>query len=250
MQPPAPAHAFQAEAERLSAVLAVLGPADLARPTPCRPWTVADLLGHLTIAVGRLPGMLARAELPGGPLTSAAAYYAADRRFASAVDAERVATAQAEAARLGSGAAMAVEFDRAWRASLAALRAAAAGTVVRTRHGDRMTASEFTRTRVLELGVHGLDLAAGLGRAPWLTGPAAAVIGGLVLPGGAAARVRGALGWDQVTLVAKTTGREPIEAAKRAVCVRYGLRDLALGPGQPSQPGGAPAVGERGEHGS
>jgi hypothetical protein len=32
--------------------------------------------------------------------------------------------------------------------------------VVLTRHGDRMLLTEFLRTRVLELAVHGLDLAA------------------------------------------------------------------------------------------
>jgi len=34
---------------------------------------------------------------------------------------------------------------------------------VLTRHGDVMLLTEFMRTRVLELAVHGLDLAAGVG---------------------------------------------------------------------------------------
>ncbi len=47
---------------------------------------------------------------------------------------------------------------------------------MRTRHGDTMLVTEFMRTRVLELAVHGLDLAASAGQAPWLTGAAAGVV--------------------------------------------------------------------------
>jgi hypothetical protein len=69
---------------------------------------------------------------------------------------------------------------------------------VRTRHGDVMLLTEFMRTRVLELAVHGLDLATGLGRDPWLTGAGAA-------------------------------GRSPLTAAERQVVESTGVRWLALG---------------------
>ena len=82
------------------------------------------------------------------------------------------------ARRQGRGpvAALARELDQAWREAWALLRGAPQGRVVRTRHGDRMLLTEFVRTRVLELAVHGLDLAASLARPPWLTGAAAAVV--------------------------------------------------------------------------
>ena len=99
---------------------------------------------------------------------------------------------------------------------------------MRTRHGDRMLLTEFLRTRVLELAVHGLDLAAALDRPPWLTDGAAAVVEELVLPAGSA-RLREEAGWDRRTLVAKATGRIPFGPLDAALMQRHGLRRLALG---------------------
>ena len=61
---------------------------------------------------------------------------------------------------------------------------------MQTRHGDPMLLAEFLRTRVLELAVHGLDLAAALDREPWMTAPAAGVTEDLLLPSAAAAGLR------------------------------------------------------------
>jgi hypothetical protein len=108
------------------------------------------------------------------------------------------------------------------------MRGAPQGRVVRTRHGDRMLLTEFLRTRVLELAVHGLDLAAGLDRPPWLTDAAAAVVEDLVLPAGSA-RLREESGWDRPALIARATGRLPLGPSDAALVERYGLRRLALG---------------------
>lgn len=43
--------------------------------------------------------------------------------------------------------------------------------VVKTRHGDAMLLSDFLSTRVLELAVHGLDVADAVGAEPWLSAP-------------------------------------------------------------------------------
>ena len=50
----------------------------------------------------------------------------------------------------------------------------------------------------------------------------AVVVTGLLLPGGGAAELQAGAGWDQVTLVAKLTGREPVTEAEGTV-----LRDDA-----------------------
>jgi hypothetical protein len=99
-----------------------------------------------------------------------------------------------------------------------------------------MLLAEFMRTRVLEVAVHGLDLAAGLDCPPWLTVPAAEVVADLVLPagpagGGAAAAMvlRERLSWDRATLVAKLTGRAGLTEAERAAVDEQGIRWLALG---------------------
>ena len=96
-------------------------------------------------------------------------------------------------------------------------------------HGDRMLLTEFLRTRVLELAVHGLDLGAGLGRQPWMTAAAARVVEDLVLPAGNAAQLLSESGWDQIALIAKATGRLPLTAAETKLIERHGIHWLALG---------------------
>jgi hypothetical protein len=91
-----------------------------------------------------------------------------------------------------------------------------------------MTVDDFLTTRVVELGVHGLDLAAALGRQPWLTEPAAEVITDLLL-GAANPSVLDDLGWRRPTFIAKATGREPLTEAERAAVDRYGVRWLSFG---------------------
>ena len=226
--------AFAAEARSLAAALAGEPAAAFGGPSPCPPWTVAELFWHVANAAGRVSRMLAEPEPePGGGsqgLVSAAGYYRPDRRFSAATNADRIATAQRGAAGLGP-AGLRAEFDRAWPLSWAAARDAPPGRRVRTRHGDLMLLTDFMRTRVLELAVHGLDLAAGTGRDPWLTDPAAGVVEELILPGpdGAGAGLRRQFGWNRATLVAKSTGRSPLTAGERAAVQAVGARWLALG---------------------
>jgi uncharacterized protein (TIGR03083 family) len=220
--------AFGAEAGRLSAIIFGTDDAALDRASPCPPWTVRELVCHVRIGAGRVPFMLGEPEPPPGPLTSAPGYYRPDVRFSAAVNDDRIAIAQRAARAAGPAPALALEFDQAWRDAWAAMRGAPQDRVVLTRHGDRMLLTEFLRTRVLELAVHGLDLAAGLNREPWLTGPAAVVVEELVLPSGAD-RLREEAGWDRPTLVAKATGRLPFGPGESELLERHGLRRLALG---------------------
>ena len=222
--------AFATEAGRLTEIISGVDDAALDRASPCPPWTVRELLCHVRIGVGRVPSMLAEPEPEPepGPLIDAPGYYRPDHRFSTEVNDDRIATAQRAARSAGPAPALAHDLDRAWRDAWALMRGAPQGRVVRTRHGDRMLLTEFARTRVLELAVHGLDLAAGLDRPPWLTGAAAAVVEELVLPAGSA-RLLEEAGWDQPTLVAMATGRLPFRPSDAALMERHGLRRLALG---------------------
>ena len=92
-----------------------------------------------------------------------------------------------------------------------------------------MLLAEFLRTRVLELAVHGLDLAAALDREPWMTTAAADVTADLLLPCAAAAGLRAAAGWDQVTLIAALTGRRPVTPAQARLIQACGAGRLSLG---------------------
>jgi uncharacterized protein (TIGR03083 family) len=221
--------AFGAEARQLSGVLAGLDEAAFARPTACDPWTVAELVYHVRMAVGRLPGMVASPEPAGPDLVSAAGYYLADQRFSTATNADRIQSAQRGAAALGGAAARARDFGAARQQAESALRDAPPGRVVRTRHGDRMLLTEFLRTRVLELAVHGLDLAAALDHAPWMTIQAAHATEDLLLPSVAASRLRAETGWDRVGLIARLTGRHPVSPAETGLIQSAHSGRLALG---------------------
>ncbi|MER7457363.1 maleylpyruvate isomerase N-terminal domain-containing protein [Micromonospora sp. NPDC126480] len=215
---------FRDECARLVEVLRDLTENDLDRPTDCRPWDVRGLLGHVRTGVGRLADMLA-APAPPHAEVDAAGYFGA-AKFTPPVDAARIDGGRREGRQL-SAAALADDVDRVWRATLHAVDTQPAGRVVRTRHGDAMTVVEFLRTRVVEVGVHGLDLAAALDRPPWLT-PAAATVVADLLTGGRP--VPPGLGWDRLTLVRKATGRAPLTPAERATADAAGFRWLSFAP--------------------
>jgi len=220
--------AFGAEAGRWSEQVLGADEAAFARVSPCPPWSVAELLYHVRIGADRLAGMLAEPEPADGPLISAVGYFRVVERFSPAVNDDRIAAAQRERRPSGPGAAVARDFDRAWRESWAQVQQAAQARVVRTRHGDWMLLTEYLRTRVLELAVHGLDLAAGLGRPPWMTEAAAYVVAQLFLRVGALSRLLDDSGWDQLTLIAKATGRLPLTQAEATLTERHNLRRLRL----------------------
>jgi uncharacterized protein (TIGR03083 family) len=229
MMPDLIREAFGAEAGQLSRVLAGLDDAAFARPTACAPWTVAELACHVQMTMGRLPGMLAAPEPAGPDLVSAAGYYRADRRFSTATNASRIQSAQRGAAALAGAAARAGDFEAARRQAELALRDVPPGRVVRTRHGDRMLLTEFLRTRVLELVVHGLDLAAALDRQPWVTAQAADVCEGLLLPSAVTGRLRAETGWDRAGLIARLTGRHPMTPSETELIQSAHITRLALG---------------------
>ncbi len=235
--------AFRDECARLGEVLRTLDPADLDRPTDCPPWTVAELLAHVRTGAGRLADMLA-APAPARAQVDAAGYFGA-AKFTPQVDAARIDAARADAtradaarrgavqvetgrgvARHGDSPGLGADFDRAWQATLDAVEAHPPDRVVRTRHGDAMTVTEFLRTRVVEVGVHGLDLAAALDRDPWLTPAAGQVIADLLTGGHA---LPPELGWDRSTLIAKATGRAPRSRAEQATLDAAGFRLLSFG---------------------
>jgi uncharacterized protein (TIGR03083 family) len=232
--------AFRAEAAALAGATATLTDADLARPSPCPPWTIAALLCHVIIATGRVDQAVAAgregaagreaARAAGDPLVDARGYYRPDERFSAAVNADRIDIAAGLAARLATAAAIRDELAAACDRTLATAESAPPDLEVRTRHGDRMLLTGFLVTRVVELGVHGLDLAGGLDREPWLTAPAAEVIEDLLLPEpGLGDRLRGRLGCDRTGVISRLTGRVPLAPAEQSVLAAAGVTRLALG---------------------
>jgi uncharacterized protein (TIGR03083 family) len=244
--------AVRAEAAALGAIANELTAADLARPSPCPPWTVAGLLAHIVIALGRIgpaidaasgpaidtgsgPAIGTGSGEPAGPpgqLVTAAGYYRPGARFSAAANTDRIDVAVALAARLGTGKEISRELAAVCQRSLRLLAAAPADQEVRTRHGDRMLLSDFAVTRVVELAVHGLDASIALHRSPWLTGESAGVLEELLLPAGgppAVAALRARLGCDRAGLLARLTGRARLSASESALLAELGLTRLALG---------------------
>ncbi|WP_037915199.1 maleylpyruvate isomerase N-terminal domain-containing protein [Actinacidiphila yeochonensis] len=219
--------ALRQEAEALTDAVSGLSEAEWDLPTRCTPWTVRDLLGHVCVAIDRLPGML-DAPAPDGAAISAARYYRPDDRFSPRTDSARIALAQERAAESAGGTAFADDFAAVWRRADRLCRAQPAGRTVRTRHGDAMLLSEFLLTRVVEVAVHGLDLADALGREPWLTPAAGDAVLALLL-GAERTAAADTLGWSRPRFLRKATGREPLDAAEAARIEELGIRWLALG---------------------
>lgn len=191
-------------------------------PTRCTPWTVRELLGHVCVVIDWLPGML-EAPAPDEPTISAAEYYRPDDRFSPQTNDARIALGQNRAAGDIAG-----DFAATWRRVDELCRSQPVDRTVRTRHGDAMLLSEFLLTRVVEIAVHGLDLADALGRDTWLTRSAGDAVTELLL-GAEWAEAIGEMGWSQARFLRKATGREPLDAVETAAVERLGIRWLALG---------------------
>ncbi|GIJ49533.1 hypothetical protein Val02_64190 [Virgisporangium aliadipatigenens] len=220
--------AFTAEARAIEDALSAASQEEFDRPTRCAPWRVRDLLAHVGAAVDRVPAMLAAVPPTAGPptagppaaTTDAAGYYRRDRRFSPEVDAARV-SGSIEAANREPHPVR--RFAASWRAAHAAALVAPADRLVLTRHDDTMLLSDFMLTRVVELALHGLDLADALARPAWLSPPSSEILLGLLLPGPD-------IPWSAEVTIRKATGRAEASPSDRAALAAAGLRPLALSP--------------------
>ena len=88
--------------------------------------------------------------------------------------------------------------------------------------------SEFLVTRVVELALHGLDIADVVQRRAGLTPAAVELLQQTLFGADWRAAVAG-IGSDPVDLLRKATARAPIDARESAQLDRWGLRRLDLG---------------------
>jgi uncharacterized protein (TIGR03083 family) len=221
--------ALDAETAALQAAASRLTDADLGKASPCAPWTVGELACHVLIGASRIGPALAEPERPEQPVISTAEYYRHDERFSRITNADRIETARTLARQLTGPGAIAAELERRCRESAELLAAAPEARTVITRHGDRMLLTDFARTRVVELALHGLDLAQGLSWPPWLTSEAADVLDELLLPAGGSSRLCRDLACDRVGLIARLTGRVRLSGAEEQVLSNAGIPRLAFG---------------------
>ncbi|MFY1702293.1 maleylpyruvate isomerase family mycothiol-dependent enzyme [Micromonospora sp. WMMA1923] len=218
--------ALRAETAALVAVLDRLGPPDWEQPTRCAPWTVRDMVGHVVTVLARVADATAGAR-PHRPDTTATDYYRPDHRFSATSNDDRITTACARATDV-EPTLLVRDLSATLTTVVTTCRQEPPGRIVRTRHGDAMLLTDFLTTRLVEVAVHGLDVADALRQPPWLTTPAAHHLQRLLF----GPRWRSAvdtLDWDPVTLLRKTTGRTPVDPDESAALARLGLRGLTLG---------------------
>ncbi|WP_017587237.1 maleylpyruvate isomerase N-terminal domain-containing protein [Nocardiopsis ganjiahuensis] len=225
--------ALAAEVAALEEVLLGLSEAEAVLPTRCVPWDAAALAVHtvgslhqVTVALdGEVPD-------PGLSLVSAAGYYAPDVRFSPEVNTKRVQGAVASAARRSDATEPGRVLRGVWRALGSRLAEEPEGRTMMTRHGDPMLLTDYLVTRVVEVLLHGVDLADALGREPWTSAEGLALVREVLF--GAADRealervLPGALGARSLAAVRVVTGRAP-ERLERGVLEGVGVRALALG---------------------
>jgi uncharacterized protein (TIGR03083 family) len=181
-------------------------------PTRCPPWDVRVLVGHMVRDLDRVLTYLAD-PAPEVATTDAVTYW---RSYDPRAEGPRISASSVEVAdRYATPAALVDGFDSTVRRCLEDAGREDPARVL----GTRLTSirlDEFIKTRILEVGVHGLDLAAALGRRPWLTPPAASAVLSILiaLSGNDPAP---ALGWSDLTFIETATGRRPLTDAERSV---------------------------------
>ncbi|GAA3733762.1 hypothetical protein HDA32_003762 [Spinactinospora alkalitolerans] len=188
---------------------------------------MAALAAHTLGALHRVAVMPAE-PAPERAERSAVDYYSPDARFSSEVNDDRVRSAQEAARGHADPRGIVARGERVWRELRPQLDAAPENRVVRTRHGDAMLLTDFLATRVVELVLHGLDLADALERAPWTAPEALAVVEGL-LTERADKEALARTGLSGLRLVRAATGRELPGDPGRPALAGTGVHDLALG---------------------
>ncbi|WP_017579851.1 maleylpyruvate isomerase family mycothiol-dependent enzyme [Nocardiopsis valliformis] len=224
---------LESEIAALQGFLLGLSDSEVVLPTRCAPWDVAALSVH---TVGSLNQVLvaldgSSPEISDG-LVSAAKYYVPEVRFSPEVNTARVDSAMERAARRSDAAEPGRVLGETWRTLTERLAEQPAERTIVTRHGDPMLLTDYLVTRVVELSLHGLDLADALGRQPWTTDAALDVVHEVLF--GAADReavekvLPGVFGAGALSAVRVVTGRAP-ERLEREVLEGAGVRALALG---------------------
>jgi uncharacterized protein (TIGR03083 family) len=206
------ADALAGESARVSKVVLGLPEEAFGQPTRCPPWDVKALLGHVWRDVDRILVYLA------GPAPAAAdatevTYFRSYDPGADAPDISR--RAQDVADEHGTGRALARSFDHRWREAVDAARREDPGRIVRT-FRPSLLLPDYLATRVLEMAVHGLDLAHALGRERWITPEGTSIVRD-ILVGLLGIEPPASLEWDDVTFIETGTGRCVVSDDERAI---------------------------------
>jgi uncharacterized protein (TIGR03083 family) len=191
--------------------------AHFARPTRLPAWNVKQLLAHMWRDMDRLRSALGD-EPPEAADADAMTYW---RAYDPAARGPEIAgRAREVAARFATGGQLAADFERTWTEGVALATGEPPDRLIAT-WGPTMRLDEFLATRVVEIAVHGLDLAHALDRRPWLSREGSGIVR-RILDGLLDAELPLLIGWDELAFIEAGTGRRRLDEMDRAI-----LGDLA-----------------------
>jgi uncharacterized protein (TIGR03083 family) len=198
------------ECDLVSRVVLPLSAVAFETPTRCEAWDVKALLGHMYRDVDRIIEYK-DVQAPAAPNADAVSYW---RRYDPVDDAPRIADRAIEIAKAyDTGTDLARAFDVRWREAVDVAKQLEPDRIYMT-FAPAMRLDEYVKTRVLEIAVHGLDMARAIGRPPWIT-PRAENVTTEILMGLLGAEPPASLGWDGVTFIETGTGRRPLAPSER-----------------------------------
>lgn len=210
--------ALRAQIDELRALVGELDDAEWDLPTRCPGWTVRELVTHCVEMMVRHPGY-AEKRVDGPAVIDRSSYYgydpqgpredAPDKSFSEAIR-DRVIDEVA-----GRGPAELREaLEEAASTMLSALEAIPADLVIKRDNHPPIAMGELTATRVLEFGVHAMDIGHATLRGERIH-PDAAVIVRDLLRGRLGAELPKGMGWDDRTFILSGTGRRRLESNER-----------------------------------
>jgi len=211
--------ALEAQCKELSALLGELSDEDWERPTRCPGWTVKELVAHCEGMLARLVGENSQ-EVEGSAEIDRVGYYGydpdgpregedPDKTFSEVIR-ERVID------EVGgrSSDELRESLERAIEIALQGVREIPPERVIKRSGHPRMRFDEFVASRVLECGVHTMDLGHATLRGERIH-PDAAQIVTEILDGRLGADLPKGMGWDTRTYILSGTGRRRLESNER-----------------------------------
>jgi uncharacterized protein (TIGR03083 family) len=208
--------ALETQCGVLLALVDELAAEDFERPTRCPPMTVKELVVHVAHAA-KMTAALAATDMSGHePNVDRASWWVSPNRRPPA---DILAEAQASAAGLNAEAATTM-LSREVALLLQQLRSIDPDAVVGN-EWRTICAGELTGSRVLEIGVHTMDLSHATMRGERIDPYAASIVTG-ILDTLLGAPLPVSLGWDGRTYILTATGRRELLSNER-----FALREMA-----------------------
>jgi uncharacterized protein (TIGR03083 family) len=214
-------HTLEAQTEELVALVDDLRDDEWDLASRCEGWRVLDLVAHCEGMMRRLIG--ANVEPVAGPAASdRVGYYTYDpdgRREGEAPDktfSEHIRDRVIDETADRAGDEVRSGLEAAAREMLAGIRSIPSDRVIKRSGHPTLTFGEFVATRVLEFGVHSMDIGHATRRGERVHPEAVPVITG-ILDGLLGARLPKAIGWDPRTYILTGTGRRHLLNNERYV---------------------------------